>query len=291
MFSRTTLLSLLLLSSTTAFNPTNPPKAPPTTPQLATKKALANLFTAGVISASLLLPTLTPAPASAAESMVLGTPLETKLANFGSASYSVFNSVNDVSPLVDKFLDLVDKKVKPEDAALVAQTGVDGLLAIPDNVITEYSGVLKQVVYSGVNKNTCVELGGSASALQKFATSAAVKGVPPSKIEALGKKFARANTSVVTKDNGNICLPGSASASEKLWVAQAELTSNMPKAEASALVASIKKAGTGATRPALLPLVPSAEGVFSKNPEAVKMVAAGKEVEPYVIAFVKAALQ
>merc|ERR1712161_117071 len=133
-------------------------------------------------------------------------------------------------------------------------------------------------------------LGGSGSAAKKLAASAAVKSVDQSKIDALEKKFKPANSAVPVK-GGDICLPGSASASEKLWVAQAELTSNMPKAEASALVSSIKKAGTGATRPALLPLVPSAEGVFSKNPEAVRMVAAGKEVEPYVIAFVKAALQ
>merc|ERR1712008_454791 len=117
-------------------------------------------------------------------------------------------------------------------------------------------------------KNNCVELGGSGSALKKFADSAAVKSVPPSKFEALGKKFKSANDAVILKDNGNICLPGSAD-----------------------LVTSIKKAGSQATRPSLVPLVPAAEGVFSKNPEATNMIAAGKDVEPFVIAFVKAALQ
>ena len=80
-------------------------------------------------------------------------------------------------------------------------------------------------------------------------------------------------------------------ASEKLWVAQAELTFSMPKTEATALVASIKKAGAQATRPSLLTLVPTAESVFSKNAEALKMVAAGKDVEPNVIATYSAALK
>merc|ERR1712160_15083 len=113
---------------------------------------------------------------------------------------------------------------------------------------------------------SCVTLGGSGSAAKKLSASAAVKG-------------------------GNICLPGSATASEKLWVAQAELTLSMPKAEASALVSSIKKAGLQASRPSLLTLVPAAEGVFSKSPEALKMVVAGKDVEPNVISTVQAALK
>merc|ERR1711935_451407 len=288
LFNRALALTLLL-GHAAAFNiaPSGDQKA--RTPPTLTK--IANMVGAGVVSAACLLGPITSSPASAADSMVMGTPLETKLANFGAASYPVFNLVNDVTPLVDKFLDLVEKKVKPEDAATVAQTGVDGLLAIPDSSLAEYRGVLKQVVYAGVTKNNCVELGGSGSALKKFAYSAAVKSVPPSKFEALGKKFKSANDAVILKDNGNICLPGSVAASEKLWVAQAELTSNMPKKEAADLVTSIKKAGSQATRPSLVPLVPAAEGVFSKNPEATNMIAAGKDVEPFVIAFVKAALQ
>merc|ERR1712032_1210991 len=118
----------------------------------------------------------------------------------------------------------------------------------------------------------------------------AVKSVDPSKIEALKKKMQPANSAVPVK-GGDICLPGSAAASEKLWVAQAELTLSMPKAEAGALVSSIKKAGSQATRPSLVSLVPAAEGVFSKSPEALKMVAAGKDVEPNVISTVQAALK
>merc|ERR1712106_218029 len=103
-------------------------------------------------------------------------------------------------------------------------------------------------------------------------------------------KFQPANSAVPVK-GGNICLPGSAAASEKLWVSQAELTLSMPKAEGAALVSSIKKVGLQATRPSLVTLVSAAEGVFSKNPEAIKMVAAGKDVEPNVISTVNAALK
>merc|ERR1711957_1005945 len=187
-----------------------------------------------------------PGIANAADSLVMGTPLETKLAAFGAASYPVFNSITDVSPLADKFLDFVDKKVKAPDAAELAQKAVDGLMAIPDSKISAYSGVLKQVVYSGVSKDSCVTLGGSGSAAKKLSASAAVKSVDSAKIEALEKKFKPANSAVPVK-GGDICLPGSAAASEKLWVAQAELTLSMPKAEASALVASIKKAGLQAS--------------------------------------------
>merc|ERR1719464_1265027 len=71
----------------------------------------------------------------------------------------------------------------PAVAADVAMKAVDGLLAIPDSSVTEYSGVLKQVVYSGVNKNTCVSLGGSGAALSKIEASAAVQSVAQSKLD------------------------------------------------------------------------------------------------------------
>jgi hypothetical protein len=284
LFHRALASTLLLLSgSVAAFNVGKKERMP-----TAANKNLGNAIAVGVISAATLLPLA--GPAVAADSLVIGTPLEAKLAKFGAASYPVFNSISDVSPLADKFLDFVEKKIKAPDAADVAQKAVDGLLAIPDSSIAEYKGILKQVVYSGVSKDSCVTLGGSGAAAKKLAGSAAVKSVDQSKIDALKKKFQPANSAVPIK-GGNICLPGSTAASEKLWVAQAELTLNMPKAEAGALVSSIKKAGLQATRPSLLSLVPSAEGVFSKSPEAIKMVAAGKDVEPNVIATVQAALK
>lgn len=257
--------------------------------QTAANKNLGSVFAAGVISAAILMPL--PGPALAADTgLVLGTPLETKLAGFGAASYSVFNSVTDVSPLADKFVGFVEKTVKAPDAAELATNAVDGLLAIPDSSISEYKGVLKQVVYAGVNKNSCVTLGGSGTAAKTLANSAAIKSVDAGKIAALSKKFAPANSAVPIKD-GNICLPGSVAASEKLWVAQAELTLSMPKAEAAKLVGSIKKVGSQASRPAIASLVPAAENVFSKSPEAIRMVAAGKDVEPSVISTVAAALK
>jgi len=287
MFFNRAIVTLFLLSSAAAFNvdPSGGKKV--RTPPAAAKN-IANVIAAGVISAATLLPH--PGPAMAADSLVLGTPLETKLANFGAASYPVFNSITDVTPLFDKFVDFVDKKVKAPDAADVAAKAVDGLLAIPDSEINEYRGVLKQVVYSGVTKDNCVTLGGSGTGLKKLQESTAVKSVDAGKMAALQKKFTPANSAVPMKD-GNICLPGSAAASEKLWVAQAELTLSMPKSEAQALVASIKKAGSQATRPSIAALVPGAEGVFSKNVEALKMVAAGKDVEPNVISTVNAALK
>jgi len=285
LFHRTLVSALLLLSSSaSAFN-----FAPSGEKKLSAKnKNFANVLAAGIISAATLVPLANPA--MAADSLVLGTPLETKLANFGAASYPVFNSITDVSPLADKFVAFVDTKVKAPDAAELAQKAVDGLLAIPDSSIAEYKGVLKQVVYSGVSKDSCVTLGGSGAAAKKLAASAAVKSVDPAKIDALAKKFKPANSAVPIKD-GNICLPGSVAASEKLWVAQAELTLSMPKEEAGALVASIKKAGLQATRPSILTLLPTAKEVFSTSKEATSMVAAGKDVEPTVIATVQAALK
>jgi len=92
-------------------------------------------------------------------------------------------------------------------------------------------------------------------------------------------------------NDGDICLSSSSAASEKLWVAQAELTSSMPNAEASALAASIKKAGLQASRPTLASIVPAAESSFSKSPEAIAMVAAGKDVEPDIIATAAVAIE
>jgi len=254
----------------------------------AANKNLAKVLAVGAISAATILPIA--GPAVAADSLVLGTPLEAKLANFGAASYPVFNSISDVSPLADKFIEFVEKKVKAPDAAELAQKAVDGLLAIPDTKVSEYSGILKQVVYVGVSKDSCVTLAGSGSAAKKFSESAAIKSVDSSKITALKKKFSPANSAVPVK-GGNICLPGSVTASEKLWVAQAELTLSMPAAEAGPLVSSIKKVGLQASRPAIALLVPAAADVFSKSPEAIKMVAAGKDVEPNVIATIQAALK
>jgi len=286
---RTLASTLLLLSgSAAAFNVAPWGETKKRMPSAANKN-LANVLAAGVISAATLLMPL-QGPAVAADSLVVGTPLETKLAKFGAVSYPVFNSIKDVSPLADKFIELVDKKVKAPDAAELAKNAVDGLLAIPDASVSEYSGVLRQVVFSGVSSNSCVALGGSGAGLEKIANSAAVKSVDPAKMEALKKKFSSPNSAVPIK-GGDICLPGRVFASEKLWVAQAELTFNMPKAEASALVASIKKAGVQLARPSLASLVPAAEAVFSKNAEAVAMIAAGKDVEPNVIATVQAALK
>lgn len=42
---------------------------------------------------------------------------QAKLANFGAASYPVFNSITDVSPLADKFGEFVDSKVSPRASA------------------------------------------------------------------------------------------------------------------------------------------------------------------------------
>jgi len=286
MFNKSIALTLLLSTSTTAFN-VGPSKKVTRTPS-ALEKNVAKVLTAGVISAATLLPIL-PSPAVAASNVIIGTPLETKLANFGAASYPVFNSISDVSPLADKFLELVDKKVKPDDAANVAVKAVDGLLAIPDSSVLEYSGVLKQAVFSGVKPASCVTLGGSGKALETLG-GAATKAVGADKYAALEKKFKPAN-SVVPMSGADICLPGSAAASEKLWVAQAELTSSMPNAEASALASSIRKAGLQANRPALATIVANAETTFSKSPEALNMVKAGKDVEPSIIATAAAALK
>merc|ERR1711983_205347 len=217
------------------------------------------------------------------DSVVLGG----QLSNFGKASYPVFNSVKDISPLVDAFLGLVDAE---PNAADVAAKAVDGLLAIPNPSVTKYANVLKNDVYKGVSKDSCVALGGSGAALSKFANSKAVTSVP--KYSQLQKKFQPANSAVPVNKAGDICLPPSEAASEKLWTAQAELTLNIPKKEGTDLVASLKKGGSSyATRAKLLNLVPAAEEVFSKSPEALKMVDAGKQVEPTIIGVVKAALK
>jgi len=287
LYSRT-FGTLLLLSSAAAFSINSKPSAGKKGILSDVKKNLSNGLVVGFIATAATFMPISQ-PANAAADLVLGTPLEAKLVKFGSASYPVFNSITDVSPLADRFVDFIDKKVKAPDAAAVAQTAVDGLLAIPDSKISEYSGVLRQVVYSGVNPNSCVTLGGSGSFFDKLKASSAVKSVDSSKMDALQKKFKPANSNVPMKD-GNICLPGSAAASEKLWVAQADLTLSMPKKEADALVSNIKKAGLQATRPTIGSLVPAAESVFSRSPEALQMVQAGKEVEPLVISTVKAAL-
>ena len=275
------LTALVLLgASVSGFKP----QAKQVTLQQAGKKLAGNVG-AAFLAAS----TLVPA-AFAGDSLVLDTPLEDKLENFGRASYSVFNSITDVAPLGDKLIEFVDAKVKKEDSAEVVARAVDGLLAIPDVKVAEYAGILKQVVYKGVNKDNCVTLGGSEAFRASLQNSAAVKAVDAGKMSQLATKFAPANRNVPVGKTG-ICLPASAEASEKLWVAQAELTFSMPKAEAQALDAAVKKAGRQATRSVIGTLIPAAEGVFSSSAEAKAMVKAGKDVEPTVIATVQAALK
>jgi len=292
MFRRALFSFLLLSGSAAAFQPT-PSGGRNERMMLSAKKNnnVAAVLAAGVISAATMMPFADPAvaaPAAGAPSTADGIVLGGKLSDFGRASYSVFNSAKDVSPLVDAFLGLVDKEA---NAADVAGKAVDGLLAIPDASVSKYAGILKNDIYKGVSKDSCVTLGGSGSALKKFADSAAVKSVDAKKVEALQKKFDPANSSV-PKNGGDICLPPTEEASQKLWTAQAELTFSMPKGEAKALVDAIKKGGSSyATRPALFKLVGAAEGVFSKNEDALKMVDAGKAVEPEVIASVNAALK
>jgi len=287
LFHRTLAALLILSGSATAFSP----KSNPWGGKKILKDVNKNLSTglvAGVIAATTFIPFTNPAVAE--DSLVFGSPLEAKLAKFGVVSYPVFNSISDVSPLADKFIEFTNNKIKAPDSADVAQKAVDGLLAIPDAKVNEYSGILKQVVYSGVKADSCVTLGGSGKAAAKLAQTDAIKSVDSSKIDALKTKFKPANSAVPTK-GGDICLPGSVAGSEKLWVAQAELTLSMPKEKAAPLVASIKKAGAQIPRSSILSLVPTAENVFSKSPEAIEMVAAGKDVEPTVISTVNAALK
>ena len=155
--------------------------------------------------------------------------------------------------------------------------------------MSEYAGVLKQVVYKGVSPSSCVTLGGSEAFAQKLQNSAAVKSVPSSKIDDLQKKFKPANSAVPVGKNG-ICLPGSVEASEKLWVAQAELTFSMPKAEGAALVSAVKTAGAQATRSSIATPGPPPV-VFSKSGGAIKMAAAGALLKPLVISTANAAPQ
>jgi len=287
LFHRTLAVLLLLSDSATAFSP----KSNPWGGKKILKDVNKNLSTglvAGIIAAATFVPLTNPAVAE--DSLVLGSPLEAKLAKFGVVSYPVFNSITDVSPLADKFIEFTNSKIKAPDAADVAQKAVDGLLAIPDAKVNEYSGILKQVVYSGVKADSCVTLGGSGAAAAKLTQTDAIKSVDSSKIDALKTKFKPANSAVPVK-GGDICLPGSVAASEKLWVAQAELTLSMPKEQAGPLVSSIKKAGAQIPRSAIASLVPTAEKIFSKSPEAIEMVAAGKDVEPNVISTVNAALK
>jgi len=287
LFHRILAALLILSGSAAAFSP----KSNPWGGKKILKDVNKNLSTglvAGIIAAATFIPLTNPAVAE--DSLVLGSPLEAKLAKFGVVSYPVFNSITDVSPLADKFIEFINNKVKAPDAADVAQKAVDGLLAIPDAKINEYSGILKQVVYSGVKADSCVTLGGSGTAAAKFAQTDAIKSVDPSKIDSLKTKFKPANSAVPIK-GGDICLPGSVAGSEKLWVAQAELTLSMPKEQAVSLVSSIKKAGAQVPRSSIASLVPTAEKIFSKSPEAIEMVAAGKDVEPNVISTVNAALK
>ena len=199
------LTALLLLAPATAFKPQHQAKQ---VPAFKPPAKLASALAAGVISVA----TLNPFAAAAADSLVLNTPLEGKLSNFGAASYPVFNSITDASTLADRFVDFIDNKVKPADSADVVQKAVDGLLAIPDAKVNEYAGVLKQVVYRGVTKDTCVTLGGSEGFRAKLMSSSAVKSVPGAKMDALAKKFKPANSAVPVNKNG-ICLPGSVEAS------------------------------------------------------------------------------
>jgi len=284
LFNRTLALTLCLLSTPTAAFHIGPPSGKKTqklSPSSATK-TIASVLTAGAISAATILPL--PSPATAAD--LMGTPLEARLSQFGAASYPVFNSVSDVSPLAERFVDFIETKIRPADAGAVAEKAVDGLLAIPDSSVQEYSGVLRQVVYGGVNRNSCVVMNGSGKAVASLFGSDPLRSVPPSKIAALKSKFSIANTAVPVR-GGDVCMPGSVSASQELWVAQAELTFSMPKKEATELVKSVQKLGPQIPRSTLIQLVPSAASVFSKSPEAMKMVQAGKDVEPYVISFAK----
>jgi len=282
------LVSLLLLSgSATAFTIAPAFKTGSRTPPLSAARKnndIVNVLAAGVISAATILSPAGPAQAAGlSEGVILGG----QLANFGKASYPVFNAAKDITPLVDAFLGLVDAE---PNAADVATKAVDGLLAIPTASIDKYAKVLKDDVYKGVSKDSCVALGGSGSALSKFASSKAVTSAP--KFAQVQKKFQNANSAVPVNKAGDICLPPSAEASEKLWTAQAELTLNIPKKEGADIVASLTKGGSSyATRTALAKLVPAAEQVFSKSPEALQMEAAGKQVEPTIIAAVKGAIK
>jgi len=284
MFLRSTLVSVLLLSGTAAAFNVSPGNAK----RVARKADVPDpvrWLAAGAVAAAIV---LQPAPAEAA-SLVKGTPLEGVLSDFGAASYPVFNSIQNVSPLADKFLDILDR-LKTSEAADAVDRGVDAVLSIPDIKVEKYSYALK-AVYQGVGDANCVELGGSGRAANALANSPYLRLVPDAKVKAIQRKFKPANSSV-PKKNGNICLPPSAAASSRLWVAQGELTfDNIGKAEAANLVKSLDQSAVAITRSVLTQGVSTAKEVFGENPESKAMEAAGKAAESEIISSVRAVLK
>jgi len=284
MFLRSTLVSVLLLSGTAAAFNVSPGNAK----RMAKKADMPDLvrwLAAGAAAAAIV---LQPAPAEAA-SLVKGLPLEGVLSDFGAASYPVFNSIQNVSPLADKFLDILDR-LKTSEAADAVDRGVDVVLSIPDIKVEKYSLSLK-AVYNGVNDANCVELEGSGKAANTLANSPYLRIVSDAKVKAIQRKFKPANSSV-PKKNGDICLPPSAVASSRLWVAQGELTfDNIGKVEAANLVKSLDQSAVAITRSVLTQGVPAAKEVFGENAVSKEMEAAGKAAESEIISTVRAVLK
>jgi hypothetical protein len=128
------------------------------------------------------------------EDVIVGTPLEPVILQMGSASYPVFASINDISPLSNKLVSLFEKKMSVSKATEALDKGIDSFLAIPEDKVekfvttlrSSYQGVVIVVVSndetSSSSSNCSPQLTIPTTSLGQWAGSLAVQALDPTKV-------------------------------------------------------------------------------------------------------------
>ena len=85
---------------------------------------------------------------------VVGTPLKNAIVQVSDMAYPVFSSISNISPLSNKIIGLVGKKIPAEKTTDALEKGMDGFLAIPDEKVSKFASTLKSS-YEGVSSSSC----------------------------------------------------------------------------------------------------------------------------------------
>jgi hypothetical protein len=208
------------------------------------------------------------------EDVIIGTPLEPVILQMGSASYPVFASIDDISPLSNKLVSIFEKKMSVSKATEALDKGLDSFLAIPDDKVEKFVTTLRSS-YQGVVVDDSASSSSSSSScspklaipttsLEQWAASSAVQALDSTKVQRLSQKFASANQAI-PKTATSLCLPATAQGLQQLWMGQTELTLNIPRPEARAFVTATASAISSVPSAELLSLVPVAKKTFTSN--------------------------
>lgn len=219
--------------------------------------------------------------------VIASDPLVSATIDMADAAYPVLTMLGDTTFLANKLVKLGNKIATPK-MALALDKGIEAFLAIPDESVTDFATKLKS---SYADNNCASSISIPMAPIEQWSSSEAVQALDSTKVKALKDKFQVANQAVpqstsTSESDGlktkRICLPAAKEGLETLWLAQTELTLNVPRPEARAFTSSASAALQSIPGKDFLSVYPDAKKVFTSNADrkaVIKFEASAKSLE------------